>query len=265
MTSAIDFVLTLILRLVAAVMAVIGVIEVALQRAHLSEVKTLARGSLAPGDYVRLTVADSGAGIPPAILERIFDPFFTTKEVGDGTGLGLSVVHGIVSDLGGAIDLTSAVGSGTRFDIWLPVAGEAATPSVEPPENLPHGKGETLMIVDDERPLVELAEEVLAELGYEPVGFVSSRVALDAFRAAPDRFDALLTDESMPDLIGTELVRQIRSLRPSLPTILMSGHGDPRLASRASEIGVDEVLRKPLHGRDIAEALARLLGTARSP
>jgi len=239
-----------------------GVIEVALQRTQLSEAKTLARGSLAPGEYVRLTVADSGAGIPPAILERIFDPFFTTKEVGDGTGLGLSVVHGIVSDLGGAIDVTSSVGRGTRFDIWLPVAGEAETPSVEPPENLPHGKGETLMIVDDERPLVELAEEVLAGLGYEPVGFVSSRVALDAFRAAPDRFDALLTDESMPDLIGIELVRQIRTLRPSLPTILMSGHGDPRLASRASEIGVDEVLRKPLHGREIAEALARLLGTA---
>jgi len=240
-----------------------GVIEVALQRAHLGQVKTLARGSLAPGDYVRLTVADAGAGIPPAILERIFDPFFTTKQVGDGTGLGLSVVHGIVSDLGGAIDVSSIVGRGTRFDIWLPVAGEADTPSLEPPENLPHGKGETLMIVDDERPLVALAEEVLAGLGYEPVGFVSSRVALDAFRAAPDRFDAVVTDESMPELIGTELVRQIRRLRPRIPAILMSGHGDARLVSRAGEIGVDEVLQKPLHGRDIAEALARLLGTPR--
>jgi CheY-like chemotaxis protein len=241
-----------------------GVLEVALQRAELTAVKTLARGSLAPGAYVRLTVADSGAGIPPAILERIFDPFFTTKEVGDGTGLGLSVVHGIVSDLGGAIDVTSTIGRGTRFDIWLPVAGEAETPPLEPPENLPLGEGETLMIVDDERPLVALAEEVLAGLGYEPVGFVSSRAALEAFRAAPDRFDALLTDESMPDLTGTELVRQIRSLRPGIPTILMSGHGDPRLVSRAGEIGIDEVLRKPLHGREIAEALARLLGSARA-
>jgi signal transduction histidine kinase/CheY-like chemotaxis protein len=240
-----------------------GVIEVALQRAHLSEVKTLARGSLAPGEYLRLTVADAGAGIPPAILERIFDPFFTTKQVGDGTGLGLSVVHGIVSDLGGAIDVSSTLGRGTRFDIWLPVAGEAETPSLKPAENLPHGKGETLMIVDDERPLVALAEEVLAGLGYEPVGFVSSRVALDAFRAAPDRFDAVVTDESMPELIGTELVRQIRRLRPRIPAILMSGHGDARLVSRAGEIGVDEVLQKPLHGRDIAEALARLLGSPR--
>jgi signal transduction histidine kinase/ActR/RegA family two-component response regulator len=237
-----------------------GVIEVALERMEMTEVRTLSRGSLAPAHYVRLCVDDTGAGIPPAMLERIFDPFFTTKHVGEGTGLGLSVVHGIVSDLGGAIEVSSTVGQGTRFEIWLPVAGEAPSPALERPESLPQGNGETLMIVDDERPLVALAEEVVAGLGYEPVGFVSSRLALDAFRAAPDRFDAVLTDESMPDLIGVELVRQIRTLRPAIPAILMSGYGDARLVSRASEIGVDEVLRKPLHARDIAQALERLLG-----
>jgi signal transduction histidine kinase/ActR/RegA family two-component response regulator len=240
-----------------------GVMEVTLERTELTEAKTLSRGPVAPGDYVRLCVSDSGAGIPPAMLERIFDPFFTTKQVGEGTGLGLSVVHGIVSDLGGAIDVSSSVGQGTRFEIWLPVAGEAAMPTLEPPETLPHGNGETLMIVDDERPLVALAEEVVAGLGYEPVGFVSSRLALEAFRAAPDRFDAVLTDESMPDLMGIELVRQIRALRPAVPAILMSGHGDARLVSRAGDIGIDEVLRKPLHARDIAEALGRLLGSGR--
>jgi len=238
-----------------------GVIEVALQRIELHEARTLARGSLPPGDYVRLGVTDTGEGIPPLMLERIFDPFFTTKQVGEGTGLGLSVVHGIVADLGGAIDVTSTAGHGTRFEIWLPVAGEAATPTHEPPEALPQGHGETLMIVDDERPLVALAEEVVARLGYEPVGFVSSRAALDAFRAAPDRFDAVLTDELMPDLIGTELARQIRGLRPSIPIILMSGHGDAELAVHAGEIG--EVLRKPLHRRDIADALDRLLASSR--
>jgi CheY-like chemotaxis protein len=240
-----------------------GVMEVTLERTELTEAKTLSRGPVAPGDYVRLCVSDSGAGIPPAMLERIFDPFFTTKQVGEGTGLGLSVVHGIVSDLGGAIDVSSSVGQGTRFEIWLPVAGEAAMPTLEPPETLPHGNGERLMIVDDERPLVALAEEVVAGLGYEPVGFVSSRLALEAFRAAPDRFDAVLTDESMPDLMGIELVRQIRALRPAVPAILMSGHGDARLVSRAGDIGIDEVLRKPLHARDIAEALGRLLGSGR--
>jgi FixJ family two-component response regulator len=119
------------------------------------------------------------------------------------------------------------------------------------------------MIVDDERPLVELAEETVAGLGYEPVGFVSSRLALEAFRAAPNRFDAVLTDESMPDLVGTEFVRQIRGLRPSIPILLMSGHGDALLVDRAKEAGVDEILHKPLHGRDIAEALARLLEVER--
>jgi len=162
--------------------------------------------------------------------------------------------------LGGAIDVTSWVGRGTRIDIGLPVAGEAPTPDASPSETLPLGDGETLMIVDDERPLVALAEEVVAELGYEPVGFDSSRVALDAFRAAPARFDAVLTDESMPDLNGTELARRIRSLRPGVPIIIMSGHGDAQLLDRAGAVGIAEVLRKPLRRRDIAMALARLLG-----
>jgi CheY-like chemotaxis protein len=210
---------------------------------------------------VRLEVKDSGAGIPPGLLERIFDPFFTTKKVGDGTGLGLSVVHGIVADLGGAIDVYSRPGEGTRFEIWLPVTGEVTLPAAEPAERLPQGRGETLMIVDDERSLVALAEEIVASLGYEPVGFESSRAALDAFRSSPDRFDAVLTDHTMPDLNGLGLVSLIRELRPSMPIILMSGHGDAELHDRAHRAGVREVLRKPLHGRDIALALGRLFGT----
>ena len=122
--------------------------------------------------------SDTGAGIPPAVLDRIFDPFFTTKGVGEGTGLGLSLVHGIVTDLGGAIDVTSTAGEGTSFEIWLPVAGETALPAVEADRTLPRGNGETVMIVDDERPLVALAEEITAQLGYEPVGFDSSSAAL---------------------------------------------------------------------------------------
>jgi signal transduction histidine kinase/CheY-like chemotaxis protein len=240
-----------------------GVLAVGLERSTLSEPCTVSRGSLSPGDYVRLTIGDSGGGIAPEILERIFDPFFTTKGVGEGTGLGLSVVHGIVTDLGGGIDVSSQVGAGSRFTIWLPIAGEAPVPEREPSAPLPRGRGETLLIVDDERPLVELAEETVAGLGYEPVGFVSSRLALEAFRAAPERFDAVLTDESMPELVGTEFVRRIRSLRPSIPILLMSGHGDALLAARAAAAGVDEVLHKPLHGREIAEALARLLPPTR--
>jgi len=239
-----------------------GTLRVTLERIEVTESRALSRGLLHPGSYVRLIVSDTGVGIPPAVLERMFDPFFTTKGVGQGTGLGLSLVHGIVTDLGGAIDVTSKTGEGTTFEIWLPVTGETAMPPLEAASPLPRGKGETVMIVDDERPLVALAEEITAQLGYEPVGFDSSRAALAAFSAQPQRFDAVLTDEAMPDLVGTELASEIRRLRPAIPIILMSGYGGAQLTTRAAEIGVNEVLRKPLHRRDLAESLARALESA---
>ncbi len=239
-----------------------GELGIAVERHTLTEPRRLSRGSLAAGQYVRLRVTDTGAGIPPAVLDRIFDPFFTTKSVGEGTGLGLSLVHGIITDLGGAIDVTSTVGIGTCFDIWLPGAGEEAIPADQDTRALPRGSGETVMIVDDEKALVDLAEELVAQLGYEPVGFMSSAAALQAFRAAPHRFDVILTDEAMPDLVGTEFARQVRALRSSMPIILMSGHAVVGLAHRADELQVNEVLRKPLHGRDIAESLARVLALA---
>jgi CheY-like chemotaxis protein len=204
-------------------------------------------------------IKDTGSGIPPDVVERIFDPFFTTRGVGKGTGLGLSLVHGIVTDLGGAIDVKSAIGEGSCFEIWLPITSQAGKPAVELVRDLPRGRGETLMIVDDEPALVALAEEMLAGLGYEPVGFESSDLALQAFRARPERFDLVLTDEAMPDLVGTALAREIRLLRPDVPIILMSGHGGAPLAHRAAAIGVKEVLHKPLQRVDLAEALARAL------
>lgn len=239
-----------------------GELRVSLERCELLETRTLLRGSLPAGPYVRLAVDDTGSGIAPDIMERIFDPFFTTKGVGRGTGLGLSLVHGIVSDLGGAIDVSSEVGVGTHVDIWLPIAGEMAIPAAEASGALPLGAGQTVMVVDDERALVALAEEGIARLGYEPVGFESSLAALRAFEAAPERFDAVVTDESMPDLLGTELARRIRRLRPSIPIILMTGHVGVQLSNRECEVGVRETLRKPLHHRDLAEALARVFGSS---
>jgi len=239
-----------------------GLLSVVLERVEVSERRSAGRGTLSPGPHVRLVVADTGTGIPPAVLERIFDPFFTTKGVGEGTGLGLSLIHGIVIDLGGGIDVTTKAGAGSSFEVWLPVAGETGKHAIEADRRLPRGHGETVMIVDDERALVALAEEILAELGYEPVGFDSSRAALQAFAAEPQRFDLLLTDEAMPDLVGTELAREIHELRREIPIIVMSGHGDAQLAKRAATVGVNEVLRKPLQSWDLAEAIARVLGVA---
>jgi CheY-like chemotaxis protein len=239
-----------------------GTLTVLLERIRLTEGRSLSRGALSPGNYARLAIQDTGTGIPPPVLERIFDPFFTTKGIGEGTGLGLSLVHGIVTDLGGGIDVKTTAGNGTSFEIWLPIAAEGGKPAVETVRALPRGHGETVMIVDDEPMLVALAEEMLAELGYEPVGFDSSSAALQAFRAEPLRFDLVLTDEAMPDLAGSELASEIRRLRPDVPIILMSGHGGARLADRAAGIGVNEVLHKPLQRSDLAESFARNLRSA---
>jgi PAS domain S-box-containing protein len=239
-----------------------GLLSVVLERIDLGERRSFSQGTVDPGPYVRLSVTDTGFGIPQDVFERIFDPFFTTKRIGEGTGLGLSVVHGIVIDLGGAIEVTTKAGQGTTFEIWLPVTGESGDSAVEAHE-YPRGHGDTVMIVDDEPALVALAEELLADLGYEPVGFNSSSAALQAFRAEPQRFDLLLTDEAMPDLTGTELAREIRRAAPALPIVLMSGYGGTQLSQRAADIGINEVLRKPLQRRDLAESLARVLASGR--
>ena len=238
-----------------------GILSVLLERVDTTRARALSRGTLSTAPYIRLVIRDTGVGIPSDLVERIFDPFFTTRGVGKGTGLGLSLVHGIVTDLGGAIDVKSAVGEGTQFEVWLPVTTEVGKPATTTAvRELPRGRGESVMIVDDEPTLVALAEEMLAGLGYEPVGFVSSRVALQVFRSNPKRFDLILTDEAMPELVGTELAREIRVLRPNVPIILMSGHGGAALAQRADAIGVEQILHKPLRRADLAESLARRLG-----
>jgi signal transduction histidine kinase len=236
-----------------------GVLTVLLERVAVAERRLLSHGALCIGSYARLSVSDTGSGIPPAVLERMFDPFFTTKRVGDGTGLGLALLHGIVADFGGGIDVATQVGVGTTFTIWLPATGSMPKILANPVGELPRGCGETVMIVDDERVLVALAEETLAELGYEPVGFDSSIAALQAFRAEPERFDLVLTDETMPELTGTELAHEIRQLRPEISIILMSGYSGAQLSERAQAAGVVDVLCKPLLRRDIAEPVARAL------
>jgi signal transduction histidine kinase/CheY-like chemotaxis protein len=218
-------------------------------------------GELPAGEVLELIVSDQGAGMDAAQIERIFDPFFTTKGVGVGTGLGLSLVHGIVAELRGAIDVRSEPGRGSSFTVLLPWDGQvAADPRRrEAGQGLPHGQGQCVLVVDDEAALVALAEETLAALGYEPVGHTNALDALRALEQAPRRFDAVLSDEAMPRLTGTELAAAARRLRPELPVLLMSGYVSPALAARAQAAGVCTVLGKPLVARDIALALADAL------
>src|SRR5437899_911789 len=225
-----------------------GTMRVSLDAAHIDASRLATTGTVEAGDYSVLQGADTGTGIAAGILEKIFDPFFTTKEVGVGTGLGLSLVHGIVTGLGGAIDVATALGEGAVFTVYLPrtadvadvpksgKGGEAATR---------RGSQQRILVVDDEASLLRLATETLSELGYAPVGFRASAAALAAFLADPEPFDAVITDESMPGLTGSELIRKIRAVRPEIPIVLVTGLANAAVIQRAKDAGATEVLRKP--------------------
>jgi CheY-like chemotaxis protein len=220
-------------------------------------------GSVSPGEYLVLRVGDTGIGISGTVLESMFDPFFTTKEVGVGTGLGLSLVHGIVTNVGGAIDVATELGKGSTFTVYLPRAGDAPEKMADESRRLPRGAGQRVLVVDDEEPLVDLATKTLERLGYAPVGFTSSDAALAAFRADPQRFDVMLTDERMPGLSGSTLIREVRGMRDSIPVVLMSGYlgVDATGTTPPTEIGIgaDIVLKKPLSARELAAGMARAL------
>jgi PAS domain S-box-containing protein len=244
-----------------------GTVRVLLEPAHVDTPRLITTGTVEAGNYVVLEVADTGVGIAPDIVDRIFDPFFTTKEVGVGTGLGLSLVHSIVSDLGGAINVASTPGAGSVFTVYLPRAGDAEdvddVDENDTPE-VPRGSRERVLVVDDEEPLMRIATQALEDFGYQPIGFTSSSAALEAFRSDPLGFDAVITDERMPGMTGSTLIREVRSVRDRIPTMLMSGFIAGTLASKARETGADEVLRKPLSGRDLATSLARVLHRTRT-
>lgn len=236
-----------------------GTLRVSLRKTRVDTQQIVTTGTIAGGDYIVLKVADSGSGIPPGILERIFDPFFSTKEVGVGTGLGLSLVHGIVTEVGGVINVETKVGAGSVFTVYLPGDGEVHdAPKDEQPE-LPRGGQQRILVVDDEEPLVRLATETLRGLGYMPVGFTSSTDALAAFRSDPQQFDAVVTDERMPGISGSALIREMRGIRRSIPILLVTGFVGGLVVGRAYNSGATEVLKKPLSAQELATSLARVL------
>jgi nitrogen-specific signal transduction histidine kinase len=237
-----------------------GTLRVTVDAEEVAAERAFAHTTLSAGSYARLAVEDSGTGMDAATLERLFEPFFTTKEVGKGTGLGLSLVYGIVTDSAGAIDVASTPGAGSRFTIYLPRVDSPAV--VEDPTQAPlvRGNGERIMVVEDERPLMALLCEVLKRLGYKPAGFADGSAALAEFEARSGRFDALITDEIMPGLAGTELAAALRRQRADLPVVLVSGYIGPMISERAIAAGIREILKKPVQTRELAAALARALG-----
>ncbi|MCK9687108.1 AAA family ATPase [Scleromatobacter humisilvae] len=237
-----------------------GVLSVALDAIEVVDRLHATTGTVAPGPWIVLRVSDEGTGIPPEILPRIFDPFFTTKEAHVGTGLGLALVLRIVAEVSGVIDVDSQPGIGTTFTVHLPRAGDASDELHDKESSSPAGQGQRILVVDDEESLLELTADTLRDLGYRPIGFSSATAALREFRADPDAFDAVITDQRMPDMAGDRLIREIRLVRPSMPVILVSGYvGD--VAAWASDVGrANEILVKPLRANALATSLARLLG-----
>ncbi len=232
-----------------------GVLDVIVAQERVGARRKVRTGEMPAGDYVHITVRDTGHGIAPEVIDRIFEPFFTTKPAGRGTGLGLALVHSVVMEHRGFLDVASELGRGSTFDVWMPQV-PAEEGEGEQAESYPQGHGETILAVDDEREVLAALEEMLASLGYEPVGFDDSRDALEAARANPRRFDAVVSDEVMPLLTGTQLAIELRKLNPTLPIVIASGYGGAGFETRALSAGVNRVLKKPYRMADIGEALA---------
>jgi len=240
-----------------------GELKVTLAMVEVEGERVLHSGLLARGAFACLTVEDQGVGIPDTVLPRIFEPFFTTKGRSQGTGLGLAIVHGVTLAHGGAIDVVSSLGVGTRVCVFLPLHKGDAPDEDSAAGDLPRGRGETVLVVDDEPDLVELAQDMLAELGYEPVGFSSSGRALAAITLSPDRFDAIVSDEVMPDLTGSDLCARLRAQGFLRPVILVSGYGGTGFEARAHAVGATQIVRKPYRRRELAVALAEALAPRR--
>ena len=215
--------------------------------------------ALTPGRYLQMQVADDGCGMDEATLERVYDPFFTTKPAGQGTGLGLSVVHGIVRAHEGAISVETEPGAGTTFSLYFPAAPTAAAADSETAPPASRGRGQRILYVDDEDALVFLAERALQRFGYKVTGHVDPKAALEAFRAQPTDFDFVVTDLSMPGMSGADLARELLRIRPDIPIVLASGYVRPEDVESARKHGVRDVILKPNSIDDLARVIDKTL------
>ena len=235
-----------------------GVVEVFLTEEPVASAFLEEHPDVKDGKVVRLRVRDTGVGIPSEIMGRIFDPFFSTKERGEGTGLGLSVVHGIIRSHRGSIGVTSRVGEGTTVDVLFPVYEGEAGRQQESAVPLPRGS-ERILFVDDEEVLVPLCDAMLKKLGYEATSVSSSMEALALFERDPDAFDVIITDLTMPDLTGIELSERITKTRQDIPVILCTGFGEQMDREMLRTVGIVELIFKPPLIEDMAWAIRRAL------
>ena len=239
-----------------------GKMDIILSETDLSADEVAHEPGLEAGRFFKLTVQDTGQGIHPEVQLKIFDPFFTTKEVGKGTGMGLSMVHGIIKNHGGCITVESTPGQGAAFHVFLPAVEQVLTADETYQEDLPTGT-EKILFVDDEKMLVEMARVMLSKLGYAVTTYNSSLEALEHYQQHPDQFDLVITDQTMPGMTGAEMARRMLQIRPELPIIVCTGYSSVLSEEKAKSIGIREFVVKPMLKKDIAPLIRKVLDEIR--
>ncbi len=236
-----------------------GFLDVSLENVTLDE-NTVAQyyEDLSSGNHVKLTVKDTGHGIKPETIDRIFDPYFTTKGIGEGTGMGLAVINGIVKNHDGIINVKSEPGKGTVVEVLLPVTEAENEPEVMEPDDLPTGN-EKILFVDDEESLLKMGHLMLIHLGYQVETNANPDEALELFRSKPDKFDLVITDMTMPQMTGDKLAKELMEIRPYIPIIISTGFSEKIDEYKAKEMGIHAFTMKPLVMRDLAVTVRKVL------
>ncbi len=241
-----------------------GILKIGLQETYIEQPFAAQHPPLQTGNHLAITISDTGPGIPLEILDRIFDPFFTTKDTGEGTGLGLSVAHGIITQHEGAITVSSQIGQGATFTVYLQqIEWQEQAPSANQPLDASLQGTGRILFIDDEEQLVILGQKILESYGYEVIPYTSSLEAFSDFQSSPDRYDAIITDQTMPQITGEALARKALKIRPDIPIILLTGFSHTITAETARSIGVDAFLLKPLLPQQLGTALKKALTRSR--
>jgi PAS domain S-box-containing protein len=236
-----------------------GTLEVELKAVDIDEGEAARYEGINPGKYLRLTVKDTGHGIPRVVLKRIFEPYFTTKKAGEGTGMGMAVVHGIIKSHGGDINVLSEPGKGTAIHVLLPRIIGVAPPKTDTAELSVRGT-ERLLMVDDEKSLIQAGVQMMSRLGYQVTGATDPLKALDMFKQDPDGFDLVVTDLTMPHLTGLQLAREIKNIKPGIPIILSSGFSTLSTRQKIKAYGIDDFVMKPIVRNELALVVRKALG-----
>jgi CheY-like chemotaxis protein len=233
-------------------------VDITLKEIEL-DVDDLKDPAMIPGPYVCLTVADTGTGIDESIMDRIFEPYYSTKVKGKGTGLGLAMVHGIVKSCGGNISVYSEPGKGTTFHVYLPVIqSQTETRETQDISTVERGK-ERILVVDDEEQIVQMIQQMLERLGYHVTARTSSIETLEAFRAAPDKFDLVITDMTMPNMTGVHLTQKLIEIRPDIPVIICTGFSEKINEHKAKAMGIHGYVMKPVVRSELAKKIREAL------